>query len=304
MSSDPLIRLLYDDFWRFGREGGPDLHHAAVVTADNFQGADDQTVNFLTQQAVKAIDPRAGSVDERLVTDRKRRPFLSVFALLEPYNEVRVKRARYNMAHHFSRLARQAAELCPLLRRLPDAGAVPKKFRVPVVELATDPMFEWLVHVHVRLDLPMVKGVGHQIFYTRRNVFESSALVLGRPGVRRIHADQAEDVEEVAEQEANETEAVSVAHSPDFRSVEWYGTQYHFTAAQAKVVQVLWSAWEAKAPDVGDETLLQAVDPDAPPQKLNTLFRESTAWNTMIVRGGTKGSHRLALTGKSPESHR
>ena len=82
-------------------------------------------------------------------------------------------------------------------------------------------------------------------------------------------------------------------HSVDFRSVEWFGTQYSFTVNQAPVVRTLWESWENGTPDVGDETLLSAVDPEAPPARLSTLFRDNPAWGTMIDRGGSKGTHRL-----------
>jgi hypothetical protein len=84
------------------------------------------------------------------------------------------------------------------------------------------------------------------------------------------------------------------AHSPDFRSVNWFGTIYSFTANQAAVVRVLWEAWEAGTPEVGDETLLRAVDEEAPPDRLANLFRGHPAWGAMIVTGGSKGSRRLA----------
>jgi hypothetical protein len=86
----------------------------------------------------------------------------------------------------------------------------------------------------------------------------------------------------------------AAVHSPDFRSVGWFGTVHSFTAGQARVVETLWNAWEQGTPDVGDETLLKAVDHEAPPASLRNLFRNHPAWGTMIVSGGSKGAHRLA----------
>ena len=63
---------------------------------------------------------------------------------------------------------------------------------------------------------------------------------------------------------------------------------------QALVVEALWKPWEQDNPDVGDETLLQSVDHEAPPANVRNLFRGHDAWGTMIVRGGSKGSHRLS----------
>ena len=56
-----------------------------------------------------------------------------------------------------------------------------------------------------------------------------------------------------------------IAHSPDFRSVNWYGTVYEFTGNQAIVVKVLWEAFHSGVPVVGDQTLLEAIDSEAPP---------------------------------------
>jgi hypothetical protein len=83
-------------------------------------------------------------------------------------------------------------------------------------------------------------------------------------------------------------------HSLDFRSVNWHGEVYSFNASQAKVVKVLWGALERNVPEVGDETLLLAVDENAPPTSLRNLFRDHEAWGRFIVPGRTKGSHRLA----------
>jgi hypothetical protein len=88
--------------------------------------------------------------------------------------------------------------------------------------------------------------------------------------------------------------ASDAVHSTDFRSVRWFGSGYSFTANQAAVVKLLFENWKSRTPDVGDETLLLAVDPEAPPARLSTLFRDHPAWGAMIVAGGTKGTHRLA----------
>jgi hypothetical protein len=85
-----------------------------------------------------------------------------------------------------------------------------------------------------------------------------------------------------------------VAHSDDFRSVNWFGATYEFTPNQAACVKVLWEHWKRGTPVVGDESLLQAVDPEAPPRKLGDVFRSSMAWGTMIVAGDNKGTHRLS----------
>lgn len=90
------------------------------------------------------------------------------------------------------------------------------------------------------------------------------------------------------------TEVKGYACSDDHRSANWFGTTYSFTANQAPVVKLLIDHLERGTPDVADETLLNAVDPEAPPARLNAVFRNNPAWGTMIVSGATKGTHRLA----------
>lgn len=81
-------------------------------------------------------------------------------------------------------------------------------------------------------------------------------------------------------------------HSPDFRSVHWYGNDFVFTATQAACVRLLWDAWEQGTPDVGGETLLEAVGVRT--SRLVDIFRDRKAWGTLIRRGDTKGSYRLS----------
>ncbi len=88
--------------------------------------------------------------------------------------------------------------------------------------------------------------------------------------------------------------ATEDAHSDDFRSVRWQGQTYSFTAKQAPAIKLLWEHREKGTTDVADETLLLAIDEQAPPANLRTLFRGHPAWSTMIVAGGSKGTHRLA----------
>jgi hypothetical protein len=90
-------------------------------------------------------------------------------------------------------------------------------------------------------------------------------------------------------------------HSPDFRSVHWYGTAYSFTKQQAACVKILWEAWENHTPDVGQDTILEEIDGAG--NRLADLFRERDAgssqlrshpaWGPMICPGGTKGTYRL-----------
>ncbi len=80
-------------------------------------------------------------------------------------------------------------------------------------------------------------------------------------------------------------------HSPDFRSVHWFGTDYYFSTGQAACVKRLWEAWEQGTPDVGQDKIL--VDAEVECKRLVDLFRGHPAWGTMILRSGPKGLYRL-----------
>lgn len=109
------------------------------------------------------------------------------------------------------------------------------------------------------------------------------------PTAERKLSDLLKFVSELAQ---SATPDESPTHSPDFRSVNWFGTPHEFTAQQAACVKVLWEAWENRTPTVGDSTILEAADSDA--ERLGLVFRDHPAWETMIVAGSTKGTHRLA----------
>lgn len=84
-----------------------------------------------------------------------------------------------------------------------------------------------------------------------------------------------------------------VAHSPDFRSVLWHGTEYPFSPQQAEIVKVLWEAYECRTPDVDAALLLSGDFTGSAAKRVRDIFRNSTAWGTMIVPGGSKGTYRL-----------
>ncbi len=86
--------------------------------------------------------------------------------------------------------------------------------------------------------------------------------------------------------------AAELLRGPEFRSVRWGGECFSFTAPQARAVQALYAAWEAGTPDVPDTTALHACGSEA--AKLADVFRGSAAWRTLIIEGGTRGTHRLA----------
>jgi hypothetical protein len=85
--------------------------------------------------------------------------------------------------------------------------------------------------------------------------------------------------------------ASRATHSPDFRSVHWFGQDYHFTPGQAACVAVLWAAWEKKTPAVGQRHILAEAELDS--TRLSDLFKGHPAWKTMIVPGKSKGTYQL-----------
>jgi len=93
-------------------------------------------------------------------------------------------------------------------------------------------------------------------------------------------------------EDAGETD--TAAHSDDFRSVNWFGTPHGFTPTQAACVKILWKHWEQNTPDVGQDTILEAVE--SAQGRLDYVFKNGKhpAWGTMIVKGSTKGAFRLA----------
>jgi len=86
----------------------------------------------------------------------------------------------------------------------------------------------------------------------------------------------------------------TAAHSDDFRSVDWFGTPYEFTALQAACVRILWENSERNTPGVGQQFIVTTVDSSQ--ERLDAIFAKGThpAWDTMIVPATTKGSFRLA----------
>jgi hypothetical protein len=82
----------------------------------------------------------------------------------------------------------------------------------------------------------------------------------------------------------------TVTHSPDFRSLYWFGTEYFLTEKQSKVVKALWEARQKGSPDVAQEILLRACNSDG--VRLVDLFRRSPAWGNIVV-SCRRGAYRL-----------
>ncbi len=99
---------------------------------------------------------------------------------------------------------------------------------------------------------------------------------------------------ETAEAGGEAAQTKQVAHSDDFRFVQWFGETYRFTATQAACVRILWENWERGTPEVGETILLEKAGSEG--NRLRDVFRKGQhpAWEKLIVPGSTKGSWRLA----------
>lgn len=90
--------------------------------------------------------------------------------------------------------------------------------------------------------------------------------------------------------------SASCSHSPDFRSVRWFGTSYEFNPAQAHAVRVLWGAWEQGGLSVGQERIAEEIGSSAGRYRLLDTFRSRgvthEAFRAMIQRAG-KGAYKL-----------
>ncbi len=87
-----------------------------------------------------------------------------------------------------------------------------------------------------------------------------------------------------------------ISHSPDFSSVNWYGTVFVFTPIQRAIVSHLWEAMEDGHGFVGGAMLLEAAG--CVSKNLYQVFRGHPAGEILIVPGqflgGKVGTYRLA----------
>jgi len=87
--------------------------------------------------------------------------------------------------------------------------------------------------------------------------------------------------------------ACKIVPSPDFRSVNWGGQLFTFTPTQARVVELLFNAYQSGAPELSHKYILSQVKQIAGVRLVDT-FRKCKAWRTMIVGGAQKDTVRLA----------
>ena len=85
--------------------------------------------------------------------------------------------------------------------------------------------------------------------------------------------------------------ALLTSHSSDYCSVVWQSQPFSFTPEQARVVRVLFEAWDGGKPEVAARTLLSNVGGEF--AALHDVFDDHKAWGTMIVAGQAEGTYRL-----------
>ena len=101
------------------------------------------------------------------------------------------------------------------------------------------------------------------------------------------------------EDEAGETPSRSnTAHSPDFRSVRWFGTEFTFTTTQAACIKILWENWERGTPVISEVTILDEAGSSG--DRLRDVFRKGKhpAWGPLI-KPAQKGAFQLAERNES-----
>ncbi|MCK4824777.1 hypothetical protein KA005_53990, partial [bacterium] len=118
-------------------------------------------------------------------------------------------------------------------------------------------------------------------YEVQKDFFYESSLVISR----------LLEIEDLNKQGLSQTR-----HSPDFRSVNWFGTVHYFTATQAAIVKLLWDARKNQTPDIGQQTLLVTVESDS--NRLVDVFKGHKTYKKLIGNGETKGSYRLTEPNK------
>jgi hypothetical protein len=116
-------------------------------------------------------------------------------------------------------------------------------------------------------------------------VLADAHLLTGAPGVLLGLPERVEDGKVTGPCSAGGAVMEDIAepcHGKDFRSVNWFGEEYSFTPCQARVVKVLWEAWERGGLAVSYNDLQLAATVDS--ERMTDLFRRHPALNTMIVR--------------------
>jgi hypothetical protein len=82
-------------------------------------------------------------------------------------------------------------------------------------------------------------------------------------------------------------------HSPDFRSVNLDSQEYSLTGRQAQAVEFLYEMHKNRTPEVSQSLILERLESKY--ADLRYVFKNNSAWGTLVVPGRTKGTFRLNL---------
>ena len=84
----------------------------------------------------------------------------------------------------------------------------------------------------------------------------------------------------------------SYAHNSDFRSVKFAGVQYSLTPNQARVVGILWQAYDAGCPSIGFATIQEQAGIES--QRMRDIFKgHQLTFKAIISEGEKRGTFRL-----------
>lgn len=148
------------------------------------------------------------------------------------------------------------------------------------------------VRRHYRQPIPL--SVGQQERATMHEDIEKMTVELSRRG--ELGNTNSQEVEIGNETQLDEKPSTGFDHSSDFRSVKYNDQTYTLSRNQAYVVEILFDAYQRGFPDVGKDFILQKIE--STNTRLRDLFRSSGLWNTLIVSGKKRGTHRLNLPGE------
>jgi hypothetical protein len=139
----------------------------------------------------------------------------------------------------------------------------------------------------------------HHYAHGRMSADELSDLwVIIRPVLLAEEAEPAEVTSNAGEASESRnappgSQSEEILHSDDFRRVKYHGYDFTFTDYQAAAVKLL---WEQESGELGQAYILEKID--SATDRLRNVFKRKgamhPAWGTMIIRGQTKGTYRLA----------
>ncbi len=87
------------------------------------------------------------------------------------------------------------------------------------------------------------------------------------------------------------TPTQTLVHSDDFRNIKYDSKEWSLTPNQSRAAQRLIESLRNGTPEIGQDTILEELGVST--KRLRDVFKGSSAWNVLIVRGKTKGTYRI-----------